>query len=347
MRVLWLGSLASAFVVCALACSSSSKPRASGDTPDGGGLKLDASGGSSGGDANPGADGGGTDAPGKEGSGSDGTAGDAGDEGPPGPPICHDDFTWSAITRVASIAGAGFDRFGSVSADELTVVWSDAAGDIFYADRLSTSDDFGAAAPVTSTVALANDRVAIDPTGLELIATLADGSSFTTLERLERGKPWQAGASVPDQFANIESTLSLGASGSVSNPVISADGSSFFFVASGAVGASGPVLYEAVWDQASGSWGFPSSFPNAELMASAVAQEKRPTGASADDRTLFFFDEGAGRQRAAWRGAPTSPFDEFVDLPALPEAVPSGDCTTVYFRGSDDAGAGLFVGSAE
>ncbi len=75
----------------------------------------------------------------------------------------------------------------------------------------------------------------------------------------------------------------------------------------------------------------------------AAAQVRRPTGASSDRLTLFFFDEVAGNERAAWRLTPTSPFTRFVDIASLPEAAPDDDCSVVYFHGTDAMGQGLFT----
>jgi hypothetical protein len=70
-----------------------------------------------------------------------------------------------------------------------------------------------------------------------------------------------------------------------------------------------------------------------------ATHRRRPTGASSDGLTLFFFDETANLERAAWRSSIASPFVQFVDI-GVPEAAPNKQCDTLYFQGTDeDAGA--------
>jgi hypothetical protein len=277
------------------------------------------------------------------GNGDASEAGDGGGgaDGPATLAICRQGITWSTAARVTSIAPAGFDRFGSISASTLTVAWSTSAGVIYVADRTSNIGAFGTPVAIDpGTIQLANDRVALAPNGLLLIATLADGSSFATFVRSSIGAPWGPNPSVTDPFHTLAAILSE-PGGAFSEPVESADGLSFFYLV--AVGTGLPVLYESAWNAAMSQWDDGTPLPNAEFAITSAGQVRRPTGASADGRTLFFFDEVSGNERAAWRDSPTSPFDQFVDLPNLPEAVPSGDCVTVYFHGMDSGGQGLFI----
>jgi hypothetical protein len=91
------------------------------------------------------------------------------------------------------------------------------------------------------------------------------------------------------------------------------------------------------------AWDTGTPLPNPEFAIATASQLRRPTGASGDRRTLFFFDEVTGKERAAWRSSAGAPFDTFVDLPLAPEAVPNANCDTLYFHGMDAAGQGLFT----
>jgi hypothetical protein len=276
---------------------------------------------------------------------NDGAGGDtttAGDDGSVSLAVCREGITWSHLARVTSIASAGFDRFGAISASALTVAWTTSAGVIEVADRTSNTGAFGAPAPLdTGTVQVANDRVALAPSGLLLIAPLAGGSSFAAFVRSSVGAPWGPDPSIPDPFHTLASMLTE-SGGAFTEPVESADGLSLFYLVT--VGPGLPEFYESTWDTAMGQWAYGDPLPNPQFATpDAASQVRRPTGASSDRRTLFFFDEVSGIERAAWRASPTSPFSEFVDLPSLPEASPSGDCVSVYLRGSDASGPGLFV----
>jgi hypothetical protein len=256
-------------------------------------------------------------------------------------PECLQSSTWSSLARVTSIAPASFDQFGSISANALSVAWTTAAGEVLVADRTSTTGSFGTPAPVAGAdagSALAGDRVALDPTGSELIATLADRSSFTTFVRAGAGQPWASGGA--DQFKYVSATISE-SGGAFSQPVLSADGLSLFYVL--VIAQNPPVFYESTWDASNKAWNLGNPLPNTDFAIASASQLRRPTGASSDRLTLFFFDEVAGNERAAWRLTPTSPFTFFEDLPNLPEAAPDADCNILYFEGMDAAGEGLFT----
>jgi hypothetical protein len=347
----WIAGMASS--LGAAACSSTSRPMAD-DThphldagvPDSMGTMPDSGTGDGGGNGDGGGDGdggGNGDAGEGGGNGDAAKAGDGGSsaDGPATLAVCRQGITWSSAARVTSIAPTGFDRFGSISASTLTVAWSTSAGVIYVADRISNTGAFGTPVAIDpGAIQLANDRVALSPNGLLLIATLADGSSFATFVRSSVSAPWEPDPSITDPFHTLASILAE-PGGAFSQPVESADGLSFFYLV--AVGTGLPVLYESAWNATMSQWDDGTPLPNADFAITSAGQVRRPTGASADRRTLFFFDEVSGHERAAGRDSPTSPFDQFVDLPDLPEAVPSGDCVTVYFHGTDASGEGLFM----
>jgi hypothetical protein len=349
-RRIWLG-FAGVGVPTAIACGcgSSSGPHVDqGSTSfDSGLLAVDASdSGSSGDDSTvdgEGADGGSAD------SGQDATSGDGGEAGtkdggprpedgaPPSISACNPASTWSSLARVPSIAASGFDRFGAVSAEATTVAWTTSAGAIYVADRASAQADF--AAPVQldpGTTQLANGRVALDPLGLKLIATAASGSTFISFLRSSVGAAWAPGSS-----AEFHTISSVEGGGVFSEPVLSADGLSLFYVLQ--LGTAAPVFVESSWDVSMKQWAVGTDFLSPEFVMTSASQLRRPTGASSDHLTLFLFDEVLGHERVAYRNTTSQPFDFFVDLPNVPEAAPATDCTVLYFHGSDASGQGLFT----
>jgi hypothetical protein len=88
--------------------------------------------------------------------------------------------------------------------------------------------------------------------------------------------------------------------------------------------------------------GLPSAPLNAEFESVDATHRRAPTGSSSDGRTLFFFDDVAGLERAAWRESPAVPFALFRDVGPFPEAAPSARCDSLYYRGQDAAGTGVF-----
>jgi hypothetical protein len=273
----------------------------------------------------------------------DGDAGDV-EAGLVIPAACPTVGTWSMIARVASIAPAGFDRFGGISAGGLSVAWTTSAGAVYVSDRSSTADPFGMPALLDpGAVVLANGRVALMPTGLELVATLGSGSSFVSFFRTAPGGSWAPTSS--KEFETV-ATMAGESGGTFSDPVVSADGESLFYLL--ALPNQMPVLFESAWDPSLKQWGTGVAQLTPEFApqdSDGGAQVRRATGASSDRLTLFFFDDVAGNERAAWRLTPTSPFTTFTDLAGLPEAAPTGDCSVLYFHGSDARGQGLFTGT--
>jgi hypothetical protein len=323
-----LASLSVAGSVAFVACGSSPKPPPAGDTGEGGIPSKDGSSAESASSSGGGGDDGGGDA--------GGDAADATSEPPPIPQPQCTEGAWSTATAIASIPSTTFHRFGAVSATGTTVAWTDTGGAIMVADRASATDSFGTPQAIdASTTPVADDRIAMTPDGLELLATKAARTSFTTFVRPSVGAAWAPGQSTAELKYIAAMISEVG--GSFSEPVISADGLSFFYLLS--AGTAAPVLYESAWDPGLKAWDEGNSVAGADFVNKSTTSVRRPTGVSEDRRTLFFFDETVGNERVAWRNYPTSPFFFFDDLPLAPEAAPLATCVTLYIQsGETDAG---------
>jgi hypothetical protein len=273
-------------------------------------------------------------------SGTGGAAGGTGgsiepsDGGTAMDPHCSQTVVWASEGRTGSLATADFARFGGVSADELTVSFTATNGDPYVADRVSAHDAF--TAPVKITGTFAPDRVALAPTGLELVAVAANRTSLLGFAREDRSLPWVASSGL--QFTRLQGLFEGDAT--ISEPVLGADKRSLFFLLSPGAGQT-PVLYESKWDTSARAWNYPASIP--AVKSEDATHRRRPTGASADALTLFFFDEVASLESAAWRDTPTAPFTEFKDIGSFAEGAPSLRCDRLYYQSVDGAGAGLFT----
>ena len=276
--------------------------------------------------------------------GASGSAGAAGDGGvPPDGGVevafrCKPTRTFSAsLGRVDSIPNDHFARLGAVSPDELTAAWTSPSGDIYVAERLSYKDPFGPPTKVNDDVALATERVALAPTGRTLIAVRRDRTAFVSFEKSSTTGQWATSNGL--EFTQVR--VAFEGDASASDPVLSGDKRSFFFVITP---SSRPaIVYESVWDSVQRSWGLPASLPHPELQPTDTGKRRRPTGISSDSLTLFFLDESTNVERAAWRDAPEAPFNVFKDIGAFAEAVPSLRCDTLYHQGQDSAGPGVFM----
>jgi hypothetical protein len=275
--------------------------------------------------------------------GDDGGVKDGGDGGtPPGPPVCNPakgGWAPSGDGIDPSIASSGFGQFGGVSRDELTVAWTTPSGQIQVADRPTKIADFGAPMTVSAgNIALANDRVALDFTGTLVLAVSADRSQLVEIGRDPGGTTWTA--ENPTDLAQVNA-LSTNGGGALSQPVFGGDGKTLFFL--WAAPNKPPGLVAAVFNAQLHLWEPSGTAMNPELASTDATHRRRPTGASSDGRTLFFYDEVMGKERAAWRDSITSPFTQFADVGPIPEAAPNYMCNRLYFQGTDpDAGgAGL------
>jgi hypothetical protein len=312
-----------------------------------GGSTTGGAGGASGGSGGAGATGGSSGGTGGSTGGSGGSTGGSGgstDGGTPpdggidpNPARCKASIVWAFLERVESIPSDHLARLGGISPDELTAAWTSGSGDVYVADRATYKDAFGAPVKVNA-AALASDRVAVAPTGNALIAVSADRGSFIGFERPSRDAAWVVSNGL--EFTQVKVVFEGGAL--VSEPVLSGDKRSFFFLVTPP--GQPAHLREAAWDPVQRSWGLPSRVPNVEFEQAAGGKRRRPTGMSADGRTLFFFDEATNVERAAWRDAPSSPFQLFKDIGAFGEAIPNLRCDTLYYQGQDSVGPGVFMG---
>lgn len=270
-------------------------------------------------DSAPPADGGGGDG------GGDGGGGDAS-----GGPVCNPAFAFGAASAVPGVA-AGDKTFGAVTPDELTLAWVTPAGSVLYADRTASSQPFGGAQTLSGTYA--PDRVALSADGLTLIVVMQGAASLGQVKRTARG---QAFSGAPDTapFANLRPGSNPedggGGMGMLGDPVLSADGQLLFFSSYG-TGAMGTVC---VSSNSGTKWTKPDTLSQLELLATSDTVRRRPSGLSSDGRTLFFWDDVDGKEKAAWRKTNTSydlAFSGFVDLADRKGAQPAAACTRLYF----------------
>jgi hypothetical protein len=293
----------------------------------------------SGGDGGEVSDAGGAKVDGGSGDGaSDGASRDAGGPTLPAPgSSCRLAADWPTLAGVASVSSAGFDHFGAVSPDELTVVWMSAAGALNVADRTLVSAAFAPPETIdTSASPIATGRVALRHDGNGIVATRADGATFVLFERGARGSP-RARSTAPDPVVDLDALVSE-SGGELSEPVLGNDGSSFFYLL--ATGGNVATMHESKWDAVKRRWTAPVALTNPEIQTTDAAHRRRPTGTAVDGRTLFFFDEVVGTEQAAWRDTPSSTFNFFRDIGSRAEATPNAKCAVLYI-GDDDPDAGI------
>jgi hypothetical protein len=272
-----------------------------------------------------------------------GAPADGDDSGSPeggGTALCDPAKSWGGGSRLA-LATPDLAHFLGVTPDGLTVAWRIAGGDLYVADRevrggaFSTpvfANDYGGAPDY-----LSDDRLALTWEGRSLVGATDDGLGFAVMTRGDDGK-WANGDAKPfDELKAQFARLSV----APSSPVLGSSGKTFFFLATAAGGT--PALYESAWDAGNRVWLAATPVSNPELSSNDALHRRRPTGVSSDDRTLFYFDEIAGVERAAMRPAATGPFAAFVDVGAFPEATPLSQCDELMYQGTDASGSGIYT----
>lgn len=188
---------------------------------------------------------------------------------------------------------------------------ADPASPFVEAQRVEAAGD-GTAAGLTSD-------------GLTLLLTSLDGQPYAM------SRPNLAGAfgpARPDAFA-------VGGEASFVAPVAAPAGA-FLSVRFTSVGQM-PFTYATLVD---GRYRLLERLvPSAELLVTKPSTDgPRPTGVSKDLRTLFFWDDVRGVERAAFRAGPGCGFTTVVDLGPLPGAQPNDECTALYFADPQNGG---------
>lgn len=273
--------------------------------------------------------------------GSDADAADA--DAAIGPPECDPAGTWGAGVLLAASTAAD-ETFGAITPDELTIAWQvplDVAlgtADVLVADRAARTDPFGAAKTVASASGSALNRVALGPDGLTLVVVRADRKGFAQATRASRSASFGALDEAPFQI-NIAASESPPPNTFMDDPVYAGTGAHLFLT------LVGPGLATTVRVAERPSSSTPWANLNYALGPELVpvgAMKRRPTGVSKDLRTLFFWDEAASIERAAWRKSADATFDAYVDVGARKGAQPTLGCKRIYYSAPGAASVDLY-----
>ena len=254
-----------------------------------------------------------------------------------GPPICDPARTFGAPTKIGAPT-ADLEQFVAISGDERTMAWvtpiDDQTANVFYADRASASAEFGppqSLAPATDYFAL--DSVALSADGLRIVVVRADRHGFGVAVRASRDEAF--GEPAPAEYSNLNpyQREAEPRDSFVGDPVLSADDLAFVYSEYGLDIVD--TVRISVRQFPEDAWSSTEALLAPELVTEGDLR-RRPSGISNDLRTLFFWDEIAGSEWAAWRPSALEPFDQFSDLGAFKGALPNARCRRLYFSFEDD-----------
>lgn len=257
------------------------------------------------------------------------------DAGPgPTPPegLCLPATAWTEPTALPFSLGA--ELLVSITPDERSIAVhrvSGPSGELYVFDREDDeADTFAEGKRIEPDVPVRTSRAALSPDGLRLVLLADDWHSFVVMERPSRTDsfvPSDESSPARSAFAKLNAAgASLDPAEAFDDPVFGADGKSFLY---SVIPDEGHTLRISTKDMA-GVWEVGTPLDDCELQSLGEGLSRRPTGLSADGRTLFYFDEARGIARAAFRGAASGVFTSFVDLGARISPQPSADCTRLY-----------------
>jgi hypothetical protein len=255
--------------------------------------------------------------------------------------LCSTTLGWGPSSTLA-ISTAADDLLGSLTPDELSLAWTTSEGgalQIQYADRPSLADPFGL--PKILSGAFARDRAALSPDGLQLVLVNADRRGFTQYTRTLRTEEFGNPGFGP--LASYAPDL-LPPGHFLADPVLAPDDKTFIYSEYGSGVVDTVHQSKRLFD--GDPWSPGSVLVAAELQASGT-DRRRPTGLSADGRTLFFWDDGSAQERAGFFALESAQFSRFVDLGQMRGAEPNETCTRLYFSGPGQSSLELMVASAQ
>jgi len=274
----------------------------------------------------------------------DGLAGDGGAGGleqgmiaTPEAPACAEAATWKAAAPVSIAATDAVERLLAITPDELDLVFVRAERP-FVAHRAVASDPFGAESPLAVPSGYdVNSGVTLSADGTMLVLGASSGQGFASLRRTARTSAF---GSMPDTTAFLElNQRALQTMEHYAAPVLAPDGKSLVFSGftpeppggfpSGVVGVA--VVYESL--SSPSGWSTPTNISQ-YLFEGTTLKRPLPTGLSFDSRTLFYFDEGTGKQQARFRDRPDAPLYTVVDLGDRVGAIPNRACDALYYSSS-------------
>lgn len=250
---------------------------------------------------------------------------------PPPPGLCLPSTVWSQPTVLPFSSGT--DVLTSMTPDERTVAVlraSGPAGVLNVFDRDDVDSPFAEPTLIVSDVPVRPARAALSPDGLRLVLLGGDWRSFVVLERASRSEPFEPSddaSPAKGAFATLNAEgAALGPDEAFDDPVFGADGASFLY---SVLPGGGRTLRVSVADT-HGVWQVGTPVDDCELRSLGEGKSRRPTGLTADGRTLFYIDEVRGIARAAFRDAARGPFTEFIDLGARLAPQVSAGCERLY-----------------
>jgi hypothetical protein len=249
-------------------------------------------------------------------------------------PLCTVGGTWGAAIAVLTTGAADSTIFGGVTPDELTVAWTSSTGGVvtaWSADRASTGAAFGAPLAIGAGLGtMAMDRVTLSGDGLRAGWVASGGATLSGATRASRTVAFTVVDTEFDALGGGEAPPVL------ATPLLAGDDSELVYLVTSS--SSDYVMHETSGQP----WKGGLSLDQAELARSGTSN-RRPSGLSLDDLTLFYWDEVSASEKMAGRPVTSQPFNQFVDLGDRVNAAPAASCQRIYYATPAAGGAGAIT----
>jgi hypothetical protein len=266
--------------------------------------------------------------------GEGGNAGSGGQTGQGGQApnyLCSVNTNWTVIPGGKPVIATGEDDvLGSITPDELTIVFfSSASGTFYTSDRLDSTNSFDVLRKLPVNAGwYATTRAALSPDGLRLVVVSKDEKKLGQLTRKTRDDAFQG---VPDTTPFASLMAALGADESIGDPVLATDDTKLVYSVFSA--AAKTTMHVATHGNPGDAWKTSAETLSGPELDAANGKRRVPTAISSDLLTIYFWDQQKNVQRAGWRVHEADPFSYFEDYPQLAQAVPTGNCKKLYFTG--------------
>jgi hypothetical protein len=241
-------------------------------------------------------------------------------------PICDRQAEWGNPVPLPVISTPNADeRLLSLTHDTLTIVF-EREDVVMVADRAAAADDFDAPLPLTLPVGYTHEQgVALRPDGLGLVIVSHTGG-FAEIERATRSGAFD-GAPSSERFKRLAANaVQYGAT--LSSPVLSASGTSLYFT------QLGPTTSKVFHAQGTTTFPVPAMPEDLVTLGGMDGDLKLTLSVSADERTIFFFDEALGHAAGLWNAAPGAPFYDLARFEGLHSVFTNIGCDRLYATGT-------------
>ncbi|HET9958941.1 MAG TPA: hypothetical protein VFQ61_30835 [Polyangiaceae bacterium] len=234
--------------------------------------------------------------------------------------------------RSLGLAVTSDSRLGSVSADELSIVWTRVqAGQVTLYSAARDAVDEPFQKPTWQVIPAAPGKVALSADGLRVLFVATDGRHFEAWERRSRQDSFADTNSFEFELLNDSAESGLSPAEAYGEPVLSADDRTLFYSRFG--GGRTHTVFAARRFSSGAPWSSGTELALPERFDASAESHPELTGVSSDLQTLFLWDPASARATAVFlEASPDAVYSSVALLGAFRGAAPSVDCKRLFYE---------------